>query len=62
MSVLVMYLHLYISVSFYISFASSTLVMGIYIHDTYLQKLSKRFKKNVSRRFFLLAEKCTQKW
>jgi hypothetical protein len=31
------------------------------IHGTYLQKLSKRFKTNVSGRFFLLAEKCTQK-
>ena len=51
MSVLVIHLHLYISVSFYTSFASSTLVMGIYmalIYRNYQQDLRQMYRGDVS--------------
>jgi hypothetical protein len=59
MSVLVIHLHLYISVSFYTSLASSTSVMGIYmvlIYRNYQKDLRKMYQgdfsflqKNVSK-------------
>jgi hypothetical protein len=51
MSVLLIHLHLYISVSFYTSFASSTFVMGIYmilIYRNYQKDLRKMYQGDFS--------------